>query len=69
MANCGHDFPLFKAGWPGFINQTNRERGRAEKTRLAADGYFAKKRRASGDDGFKVDISKDKPCLRFVGGS
>ena len=68
MANCGHDFPLFKAGWPGFINQTNRERGRA-KTRLAANGYCAKKRRASGENGFKIDISKDKLCLRFVDGS
>ena len=69
MVSYNRNVLLFKAGWPGFINRTNREKGKAKKTRPAADRYFAKKRRASGEDGTKVYIAKDKLCLRFVDGS
>jgi hypothetical protein len=56
MANCNRNVLLLKVGWPGFINRTNREKGKAKKTWPAADGYLVKKRRASGEDGIKVDI-------------
>lgn len=69
MVNCNRNVSLFKAGRPGFINRTNQEKEKAKKTWPAAGGYFVKKRRASGEDGIKVDISKDKPYLRFVDGS
>ena len=66
MANCNRNVSLLKAGWPRFINWTNCEKGKAKKTWPAADRYLVKRRRASGEDGSKVDISEDKPCLRFV---